>query len=637
MDQAEDPVDWEDEPASDVPQFSKRKTGKMMKKKGKASASGSTPMATPALPEIPLATRETLFQTALLASAGGTPFEDVKFFAFSRRRKGGIIDQPLPLLANSACIRKASSHFSYLRTQGFSESSVTDMDAPYPSTRPDSTKDYDYGSDSDLEVEEVEAPLTKDEESEDRVAAPATTKESSHIEEERSGNLTGPTVHHLTASTFRGKPGRVVFLDDIAYKTWKAFIYYAYLGENALSFTPLKSEPKNVTSESGAASKAPGLCSPKSMYRLADKYDIAPLKKLAAEEIKKRLSAHNILQEVFSMFTSLYPEIRALEVKFLQNHIVSNGQGIRDQLPTWLEAMEEARLPKGASQIISLLISKLCTDVTVPKRWQCRYGFFDDMPCLKVGRTTSIGSDDTPSRLVHTGEGSETATPAEDFVSVSASDEDDHVVEDDRRSTRTSAPASTSRPNEQQQVNARRTYLRFDETPAIIMTDTAFQTWRTFVFYAYTHRITFAPLRSQKAVSTSERDTITGRAAQLPSCSPKSMYRLAVKYGDAELQQLARDDLASKLSTQNVLTELFSNFTSRLVLSLLAATRHMELDFLLAHLKHPDITDCLPSWIRRFARGELKDCADTFERLIGKLADAASTGSAGKGVASLSI
>lgn len=68
-----------------------------------------------------------------------------------------------------------------------------------------------------------------------------------------------------------------------------------------------------------------------------------------------------------------YPEIRALEVEFLQNHIiVSNGQGIRDQLPTWLEAMEEARLPKGASQIISLLISKLCTDVTAPKR--CRYG-----------------------------------------------------------------------------------------------------------------------------------------------------------------------------------------------------------------------------------------------------------------------
>lgn len=95
-------------------------------------------------------------------------------------------------------------------------------------------------------------------------------------------------------------------------------------------------------------------------------------------------------------------------------------------------------------------------------------------------RTPSIGSEktETSPRLVHTGEASEAATTTEDFVSVSASDEDDHrnVGEDDRRSTRTSAPASTSRPIEQQQVNARRTHLRFDETPAIIMTDTAFRT-----------------------------------------------------------------------------------------------------------------------------------------------------------------
>lgn len=94
-------------------------------------------------------------------------------------------------------------------------------------------------------------------------------------------------------------------------------------------------------------------------------------------------------------------------------------------------------------------------------------------------RTPSIGSEktETSPRLVHTGEGSETTvTPTEDFVPVSASGEDDHVVEDDRRTTRTSAPASTSRPIEQQQVNARSTYLRFDETPAMIMTDTAFRT-----------------------------------------------------------------------------------------------------------------------------------------------------------------
>lgn len=63
----------------------------------------------------------------------------------------------------------------------------------------------------------------------------------------------------------------------------------------------------------------------------------------------------------------------------------------------------------------------------------------------------------------------------------------------------------------------------------------------------------------------------------------------------------------------------------------------MELAFLLAHLQHPDITDCLPSWIGRFARGELKECANTFERFIRKLSSAALTGSGGPCVAARSI
>lgn len=57
----------------------------------------------------------------------------------------------------------------------------------------------------------------------------------------------------------------------------------------------------------------------------------------------------------------------------------------------------------------------------------------------------------------------------------------------------------------------------------------------------------------------------------------------------------------------------------------------MELNFVVAHLKHPHIAARLPIWIDRFARGGLKECADTFERLIHKLACAAtvSVGPAG--------
>ena len=52
-------------------------------------------------------------RAALLASVTGRQFEDVKFFAYSRRTRNGAVDTPLPLLANSTLIRKASAHFDY--------------------------------------------------------------------------------------------------------------------------------------------------------------------------------------------------------------------------------------------------------------------------------------------------------------------------------------------------------------------------------------------------------------------------------------------------------------------------------------------------------------------------------------------
>ncbi|EIW63017.1 uncharacterized protein TRAVEDRAFT_141629 [Trametes versicolor FP-101664 SS1] len=145
--------------------------------------------------------------------------------------------------------------------------------------------------------------------------------------------------------------------------------------------------------------------------------------------------------------------------------------------------------------------------------------------------------------------------------------------------------------------------------------DTAYRTWRAVVFYAYTYRVAFAPLRSQGLpFKLADEDD----PSQLPICSPKSMYRLAMKYGNTELERLAGDDIASKLSTQNVLAELFSPFTARY-----PQIQDMELNFVVAHLKHPHIAVELPTWIDRFARGELKECADTFGRLIHKLACAA--------------
>lgn len=50
---------------------------------------------------------------ALVASARGQAFEDVKFYAFSRRNHSDTVDTPLPVYANSTLVKKASPHFQF--------------------------------------------------------------------------------------------------------------------------------------------------------------------------------------------------------------------------------------------------------------------------------------------------------------------------------------------------------------------------------------------------------------------------------------------------------------------------------------------------------------------------------------------
>ncbi|KAI0745441.1 hypothetical protein C8Q76DRAFT_703670 [Earliella scabrosa] len=316
------------------------------------AANQVTPVASITLKEV--------HRAALLASVTGRQFEDVKFFAYSRRTRNGAVDTPLPLLANSTLIRKASAHFDYVFATGFAESGIADMDAPYPHTRASVTDDYDYSSDSDLDDEETEA-VNSSSEIEDIESADAKGKgrvaNESRLEDEI------PPIDDLqseTKSRTVTKAGRVVFLDDIAYTTWKAFIFYSYFEE--LNFAPLKSEHKTRQRDEDPGN-AP-LCSPKSMYRLADKYDIAPLKDKAAADIKAKLSPHNILEEIFSSLTSLYAGIRAVELDYLHANI--KDASIQARLPWWVEEMEEGRLPKGASAVIISLITKLNTPPTTP-------------------------------------------------------------------------------------------------------------------------------------------------------------------------------------------------------------------------------------------------------------------------------
>ncbi|KAI0745444.1 hypothetical protein C8Q76DRAFT_605875 [Earliella scabrosa] len=346
-------------------------------KSSKAVASGTSVSSLLRIP-VPLstATREQVSQYALLTSITGGTFEDVKFFAFSRRAASGeSVGTPRPLFGNSALIRKASSHFDFVLTKGFAESGIVDLDAPFPRNRPSAVEidEYGYASDSDLEDDSDDNPGGMLEESMSSLSlggadGPKPEVQAQSANEETTGQAQnepptagGEKVSILAVSRF-ARPGRIVFLTDIAYRTWQAFLFFVYTGK--VSFVPLRSQCQADPISSSAFDPPP--CSPKSMYRLADKYDIETLRRKAADDIKSKLTVQNILEELFSSFTLTHPEILKLEVEFLLEHITDPV--LASSLPKLLQDLENGELHFGAAAVFSIIVSKLIAGGSTSKK-----------------------------------------------------------------------------------------------------------------------------------------------------------------------------------------------------------------------------------------------------------------------------
>ncbi|GJE95505.1 hypothetical protein PsYK624_116900 [Phanerochaete sordida] len=89
----------------------------------------------------------------------------------------------------------------------------------------------------------------------------------------------------------------------------------------------------------------------------------------------------------------------------------------------------------------------------------------------------------------------------------------------------------------------------------LFIPDSAHRTWQALLLYLYNDFLEFAPLRTQQAQRTTTPNAV--------SCSPKSMYRLATKLGLEKLQDKCFAALEEALSKDNIVEELFSDFTWR--------------------------------------------------------------------------
>ncbi|KZT19694.1 hypothetical protein NEOLEDRAFT_935747 [Neolentinus lepideus HHB14362 ss-1] len=78
-------------------------------------------------------------------------------------------------------------------------------------------------------------------------------------------------------------------------------------------------------------------CSPKSMYRFADMLELDELRQRAFEAIMSNLSKENIIEEVFSKFTSRYPEVLEMEIRLLNT--MRNEKEVQDALAAIIQRM----------------------------------------------------------------------------------------------------------------------------------------------------------------------------------------------------------------------------------------------------------------------------------------------------------
>ncbi|KAG1777658.1 hypothetical protein EV702DRAFT_1099819 [Suillus placidus] len=127
----------------------------------------------------------------------------------------------------------------------------------------------------------------------------------------------------------------------------------------------------------------------------------------------------------------------------------------------------------------------------------------------------------------------------------------------------------------------------------VLVRNTAFATWTSYVYYCYTGQVSFYPLKSKDPLSRRNNTTQTLR------CSPKSMYRLAIKLKNARLEALAFQAIKSSLTKNNILAEAFSWFTAQY-----PDIHKMELEVLMEFRSAPEVSSRLERILEAVSRGE---------------------------------
>ncbi|KIJ67857.1 hypothetical protein HYDPIDRAFT_25324 [Hydnomerulius pinastri MD-312] len=132
--------------------------------------------------------------------------------------------------------------------------------------------------------------------------------------------------------------------------------------------------------------------------------------------------------------------------------------------------------------------------------------------------------------------------------------------------------------------------------PMVLVKGIAYRTWFSYIYYRYTGQVSFFPLKSQGPVTKNSPASDPGVSA---SCSPKSMYRLAVSVGDERLKELAFRSIRKGLSKDNIIEEAFSWFTAQYT-----DISKLEVDEVMKLRKSPEVSLALRLQLKAVSNGE---------------------------------
>ncbi|KAJ7838549.1 hypothetical protein B0H13DRAFT_2419353 [Mycena leptocephala] len=295
----------------------------------------------------------------LADTMSGKEAVDVMFYAFTRKSPR-YVTHPRAIFAKTTLLEGYSDELDLMISGGgFSEAKLVDLDRYHIDK--DRLDDYDYMSDSDLDSDDegmeddtsdgrIILPNALETSFEPREAtevplplscSPSTSRSPSRSESppsrpesptRRMGRVVVPGGTAFKTWRRPSRPqsparrmGRVVVLGGTAFKTWRSLLYYLYTSKLSFSSAPPLARNEYRIPQ----------CSAKSMYRLADKLGLDELKSISLSSIKTNLTPENVIQQVFSEFTSRYSEVQDIEVEFVLN----NFPALREEIDNILDGL----------------------------------------------------------------------------------------------------------------------------------------------------------------------------------------------------------------------------------------------------------------------------------------------------------